>query len=456
MRRFVAENAALYGLTASQARQLQIVADYTNPAGNLSWVEYEQRINGIPVFQGYLRAEVTRDGRLWRTTGNLAAGLDYTQLPTTGQMTPTAAAIAAAKTIGVEVFAPDLRTLSVDSKSHMTKLAQGPFTEEIKVELVYFAVEPGLATLAYSMVLWEPHDAYWVLVDANDGSLLWRKNITNDQTQSVTYSVYDDDSPTPLSPSNALPGSGIQGTPISRSTITNISELPAFDNLGWITDGAGNAVTTGNNVDAGLDIDGTNGIDATGRATAVGRVFNFAYAPGGTAGEEAPTSTNYRMGIVTNIFFWTNRYHDRIYQYGFTEPARNFQNNNFGRGGLGADFVRAEAQDSVGHEQRQLFHACRRQPAAHADVHLYRAHAGSRRRSRRRCVSARDDARDIESPARQRLGPCDHPVRRDGRGLVGLLRPLPALVRQRRCKRHLRRGRVRNAQFHQWRHGRHR
>jgi hypothetical protein len=348
VRRFVVENAALYGLTDAQARELQTVADYTNPAGNLSWVEYEQRINGIPVFQGYLRANVTNDGRIWRTIGTLAAGLDYSRLPVAASMTPTAAAIAAAKSIGVEVAPSDLRTLSVENEGHMTKLAQGPFTEEIKVELFYFPVEPGLATLAYSMVLWEPHDAYWVLVDASDGRLLWRKNITNDQSQSVTYSVYNDDSPAPFSPTSALPGSGIQGTPISRSTITNVSELPAFDNLGWIPDGAGNAVTTGNNVDAGLDLDATNGIDANGRATAVGRVFNFAYNPAGTPGEEAPTGTNYRMGVVTNLFFWSNRYHDRLYQYGFTEQARNFQTNNFGRGGLGSDAVRAEAQDSSG------------------------------------------------------------------------------------------------------------
>lgn len=348
VRRFVVENAALFGLTPEQVRQLQVIADYTNPAGNLSWVEYEQRINGIPVFQGYLRAEVTADGRIWRTTGNPAAGLDYTRLPARPGISPVAAAVAAAKTIGITLTSAELRTISSDAQAHMTKLAQGPFTEEIKVELFYFPLEPGLATLAYSMVLWESHDAYWIIVDADNGQLLWRKNITNDQTQSVTYSVYDDDSPTPLSPSNALPGSGIQGTAISRSTITNISELPAFDNLGWIPDGAGNAVTTGNNVDAGLDIDGTNGIDAGGRATATGRVFNFLYAPGGTAGEEAPTSTAYRMGVVTNLFFWSNRYHDRLYQYGFTEPARNFQNNNFGRGGVGADYVRGEAQDSSG------------------------------------------------------------------------------------------------------------
>ena len=47
-------------------------------------------------------------------------------------------------------------------------------------------------------------------------------------------------------------------------------------------------------------------------------------------------------------FFWSNRYHDRLYELGFTEAARNFQLDNFGRGGLGNDLVRAEAQDSSG------------------------------------------------------------------------------------------------------------
>jgi hypothetical protein len=47
VRRFVMENAALYGLTPEQVGQLQVVADYTNPAGNLSWVEYEQRIEKL-------------------------------------------------------------------------------------------------------------------------------------------------------------------------------------------------------------------------------------------------------------------------------------------------------------------------------------------------------------------------------------------------------------------------
>src|SRR5262249_32470321 len=159
---------------------------------------------------------------------------------------------------------------------------------------------------------------YYTLVDAEEREVLWRKNIVNTQTQAATYSVYNDDSPAPLSPSNALPGSGIQGAAIARSVISLISELPAFDNLGWITDGIN--TTTGNNVCAGLDIDGINGIAPSGRAVgSPSRVFNFPCtpAPGLPPPGDAPTLANYRMGAVTNVFFWSNRYHDRLYQLGF-------------------------------------------------------------------------------------------------------------------------------------------
>src|SRR6185295_5093238 len=112
------------------------------------------------------------------------------------------------------------------------------------------------------------------------GMLLWRKNITQDQAQAVTYNIYNNDSPTPSSPTICTgPSPCVLPPGITRTDVTLISENAAADNLGWIPDGAGNAVTTGNNVDAGLDIDGTNGIDPTGRATAAGRVFNFPYAP---------------------------------------------------------------------------------------------------------------------------------------------------------------------------------
>jgi hypothetical protein len=43
-----------------------------------------------------------------------------------------------------------------------------------------------------------------------------------------------------------------------------------------------------------------------------------------------------------------NKLHDIFYQFGFTETARNFQTNNFGKGGIGGDAVKAEAFDGSG------------------------------------------------------------------------------------------------------------
>ncbi|TNY02812.1 metalloprotease, partial [Escherichia coli] len=48
------------------------------------------------------------------------------------------------------------------------------------------------------------------------------------------------------------------------------------------------------------------------------------------------------------MFYVMNRYHDELYRLGFTEQAFNFQNDNFGRGGVAADRVSAEGQDSSG------------------------------------------------------------------------------------------------------------
>jgi hypothetical protein len=354
LRSFVSQNAALFGLTRTQAAQLKKVSDYTNPSGNLAFVELEQEINNIPVFQGYIRGAVTPDGRLMRTTGLLAAGLNAERLDSTPGLGAAEAVAAGIKSINREVDASSLSVVGTDDHGKQI-VSSGPMDEDTRTSLVYFPVVPGHAVLAYSMVLWGTDNSYYTIVDANTGALLWRKNITQDQTQAFTYNVYNDDSPTPISPNEAPPQTITSTVPqppgITRTNVTLISEHEA-DLLGWIPDSAGpNAVTTGNNVDAGLDLDTTNGIDAGSRPAATNRVFSFVYKPDGSAdpaGSNNPTDPEFRKGSVVNLFFWSNRYHDRLYDLGFTEAARNFQQNNFGRGGLGNDFVRAEGQDSSG------------------------------------------------------------------------------------------------------------
>ena len=49
-----------------------------------------------------------------------------------------------------------------------------------------------------------------------------------------------------------------------------------------------------------------------------------------------------------NAFYVVNTVHDFSYLYGFTEDAFNFQNSNFGKGGLGNDRVEISVQNATG------------------------------------------------------------------------------------------------------------
>ena len=102
-RDFLTGQAPLFGLTQKQASALVLFANYYNPAGNMGWAEYRQEANGIPIFQGEIRFGFTTKGALARLTGNLAPGLDYSNLPTKAAISPADAAAHAAATIGVSL-----------------------------------------------------------------------------------------------------------------------------------------------------------------------------------------------------------------------------------------------------------------------------------------------------------------------------------------------------------------
>ncbi len=79
------------------------------------------------------------------------------------------------------------------------------------------------------------------------------------------------------------------------------------------------------------------------------------YSPDGTAALNfifplnlAAEPLTYLDGAITNLFYMNNMMHDIWYHYGFDEVGGNFQQNNYGRGGLGGDYVRAEAFDGGG------------------------------------------------------------------------------------------------------------
>jgi uncharacterized repeat protein (TIGR01451 family) len=52
----------------------------------------------------------------------------------------------------------------------------------------------------------------------------------------------------------------------------------------------------------------------------------------------------YGEAATVQLFYWVNWMHDKLYQLGFTEAAGNYQDFNFGRGGLGGDAIQANCQ----------------------------------------------------------------------------------------------------------------
>jgi subtilisin-like proprotein convertase family protein len=349
LRNFLKRNSELIGLEDAQINALRTTADYTNPDGNLSFVHFEQSIGGVPVFRGEIKAGFSRKNEIVRIVNNLAPNLNYESLSTD---------------FGNAEQAIENAAKFVDAE---------PLAGAASAEKMYFPVASGAARTAWRVLLETPSDAFYVIVDAQDGALLWRKKLTENQTQSATYEVYGSqtsisktgDSPSPYTPGCLAPTGCPQPPAVARQSFTLIgNEAPyQFNNNGWIPDGENR--TIGNNAEAGIDRVAPNGIDPDGWAFGnPNRNFVYVYnpAPGiPPPGEEPLPGTQvyppsqFQQGTITHAFYTVNRFHDEMYRLGFTEQARNFQNDNFGRGGIGNDSISVEVQDGSGTNGANFF-----------------------------------------------------------------------------------------------------
>ncbi|KAK4701068.1 extracellular elastinolytic metalloproteinase, partial [Phenoliferia sp. Uapishka_3] len=104
--------------------------------------------------------------------------------------------------------------------------------------------------------------------------------------------------------------------------------------------------TRGNNVYAQDNKDGGNSMNGYRPSGGADMAFDFPlhWPKEGTPLDPA----TYINASVTELFYTNNEIHDLFYRYGFDEVSGNFQDYNFGRGGLGDDAVQANAQDGSG------------------------------------------------------------------------------------------------------------
>jgi len=303
---------------------------------------WQQRIDGIELFGCELRANVTGRGELMNVASTVIPSPIGGWIIPAVHLDETAAIRSAAASVGIVVTKDPLPNgkIGVDGRIWEGSPDFGN-QDAIETRKVLFARSRDNVVPAWWVSIPERGvgNTYDTVVDAVDGTVLWRNNrLVWETTQPATYNIYTGDNPAPGSPGTNTP-SGFQFPTVPRTLLTVLpADIAPFSPNGWIPDGQ--TATVGNNIDAYSDANNDNTASAADRATGVGRVFDFPMAL-----TDAPAV--YRNASITQLFYYANRFHDRLYELGFTDAFGNFQTTNFA-GGTGNDAVKVESQDGGG------------------------------------------------------------------------------------------------------------
>lgn len=349
---FVQDEAELFNLTQKDLETLSILKDNSIEGSGiiaqerrvLPSVTFDQRWQGKQVYPVTFSGTFSIDqNSILSVSGGLVPDLESAINTNETTLSSIDALEKAANNIGAS-FDPKEHPLLEKPKDedpeHNQTFEKGTdFEYDVPAKLIYFRIAKTDVRLVWRFLIAAKGSpfTYQVLVDAVNGEVLLRENLTqmdrdvpkwlayaNVLNNSTTHPKDDyqpNDNPAPLSPSPTTPN-GKQGNTILAELIQTNGDSLASPK-GWIesnqTSTEGNNVTayhfsTGNKATATLEE--VNGIPT--------RIFNFpvdfSVSPG--------NATNKSAAIV-NAFFLANWYHDRLFHLGFTEAEGNFQKINY-------------------------------------------------------------------------------------------------------------------------------
>ena len=348
---FLNEHSGMLGYGAEALHGARISREHVGPHNGLRTIVWQQELNDIQVFEAIVIAHVSRRGELVNLYSELVPNPNGAAQNGLRGVAPAAATpglsaaeaiVIAARSVGDEIAVGSLASLGAAQGAARKQSFQGSgaLKGEQYAQLVWLPLNGNTMRLCWQAIISSKSrgEMFLVIVDAETGEVVVRRCLTNYLTN-ATYNVYTSDSPSPFSPGYQVPGNAAQPPLVARTLVTT----PAFNTNaspnGWIDDLDNE--TRGNNVDAHLDRNDNDQPDLPRPTGTPFRVFDFPLDL-----TQAPTT--YGNAAVVNLFYWNNVIHDRLYELGFTESAGNFQNTNFGRGGVGNDAVQADAQDGGG------------------------------------------------------------------------------------------------------------
>lgn len=331
-----------------------ITDSYQSEAMGLRHIYLDQRWQGIPVWGAQIAVHQRADGSVasshvqaWSALGD--------------RVNATAPAISAASAMAAVVSgnlpgqsAPAVT--EVLDAGRLVRFDPAGFSDEAPFAQLVYQPAGNALRLAWNVNHYSPDGTHWwnVRIDAATGEELGRNDWVSECAWDHPDGFHDcapppDAAALPASPNDlnvyGMPTeSPIHGGRSLRNAPWTLAGIASP--FGWNdTNGAAGAeytITRGNNAWAKEDIandnEGTIGFSPDGGATLdFDFPINLAAAP-----------NTYQGALITNLYYWNNILHDVLYGYGFNDPAGNFQQNNYGRGGTGNDYVLADALDGSG------------------------------------------------------------------------------------------------------------
>ncbi|HVG24671.1 MAG TPA: M36 family metallopeptidase [Thermoanaerobaculia bacterium] len=381
--------AQLYDLSAADVTNA-IASMVHNTGRGAVIVKFRQEINGVEIFREELNVVMNQKLEALAVTGYISS--QATPAARAGQSTwslqPASAATNALRDAAVAnvAGAQFVKSFSRDGYDFYTlasPVAGLAMEEPVRMKQVYFHMPEGLIPAYYVEVIASnatgevmldaqlDESAYAYVISAVDGSILFRKNLISESAAGstpqnsalppggFTYRVWAD--PVTGIPYDTPAGNGVHPKLVPLPDGAQHSFLPMQDvtlpnfpfstNDPWLAPGA--TQTDGNNVDAFVNLFSPDGIgtpttttpvdppngDHRAQITGAGQ-FQYTHQP-----DVDGYSVSARSASITQLFYNINFLHDWFYDAGFNEVARNGQKNNFGRGGLQNDDMKAQAQD---------------------------------------------------------------------------------------------------------------
>ncbi len=369
-RAHLAHEAKNLRLSPAMLRDAAVVNAQFNGAGP-AVVRFRQRVNGLEVHSRYLNVLLDRRYVPIAVSGYFATDYEPQITAATPATLSAPQAIAAAwQHLGgsLEASALSLRRDQGEYQWYAAPPLSGSheFERDPRSRAVYFA-RPGRLERAYYVELLARARAngeliaYALLVSAESGEILKRKNLT--AHASFNYRVFAQDSD-PYQPFDMPRGNGYTPFPgsspdedlplLSAATaLVSLESGPISTGDPWLAEGAD--TTVGNNVQACLDYFDpvlSNAIahplnrchpEAGDQYGQTNGPNSFDYA---LQADDDPAGAEAGMAAVVSLFYTVNWLHDWWYDHGFDEASGNAQSDNYGRGGEAGDPILAQGQDA--------------------------------------------------------------------------------------------------------------